>query len=857
MAKIKATFKEYRFVILSFFLAGLLFVMLLAKTGIFPFGPATLLMSDMSSQYSDFLAEYQRMLHGEGSPLYSFHAGIGLNFLGIIVYYLSSPLNLLLALFPENNLLDGITLITTLKIALSALTFSFFLKKHNRSAANSLLLTAFGVLYAFLGYSISNLFNIIWLDGVILLPLIFYAIDVLIDEDRWLPAVILYALLFLSNFYIGYMVGLFSALYFLASLFSIENKRGRFRLNKIVRFALSVILAAGLNAVLLLPMSILLKDNMGLFGQTAPAFESKFPLFDLFIKAFPGTFDGIKDSLPHVYCGLLTLLCLPVYFANRLIPIRKKVSSFLILLLMGVSFTLAPLDFAWHAFDHPSWFPYRYAFLFSFFCLLLAYQGLVNLEGASRKWIGFSAGLAVVYLMLVQKIDPEKINTESLYLSLAFILLFSPVLFFFDLKSRRASLVILLLCMAEVFYNSDEILQEFRPQYVSRVDYVAFRERNQPKIKSVLPADGAFYRVEKEEIRTYNDPMGLGYPGMANFSSIASLPQSMFLKKMGFDCYATWCTYSGSTVFSDALLGIRYIVSDSPLNHYRLVSDGIFENPYALPVAFYSAQDFSAYPVISSKDDPIGLQNAILNSITGLEHAWFTEAGLNPAGFTNLEAGESDETGIIYTRTDPAQSAEIRYQFTIPDDQPYVLFIPNVSLNYNVWLNDEQIFDQNQNYTPFLVNLDAYQKGDTLTLRIDLGKDQQYRDEARLFSFDLETFSKSASEIQLAAPSVHFDGKTHFEITVSESSQDRWLQTSIPYDDGWTALADGIPIPTIAVMNSLIGLQVPAGTKNITLSFLPPGIQTGAILSISSLLLLVLLIAVSARRKAKTPDSER
>lgn len=846
MIKLKGFLKEYRYVCLSFLLSLAIFIGLLARVGIFPFGPRTLFMSDMNSIYANFLAEYQRALQGNGSFLYSFHAGLGLNFLAIIAFYLPSPLNWLLAVIPEKNLADGITLITVLKISLSALTFSLFLKKHFPKE-ESLLSIAFAVLYSLMGYSVIYLFNMIWLDGVILLPLIFYAVDLIIRDDRWIPATLLYALLFLSNFYIGYMVGVFSALYFLTNLFCLRPSNRKIIGRKIMIFTGSVVLAAGLNAVLLIPTGFVLKENMGLFGQTVSGFESNFPLFDLFLKSFPGIFDGYKDSLPQIYCGLITILCLPFYFFNRSIHKREKICSLLIIFFMIFSFSLSPLDFFWHAFDHPSWFPYRYAFLFSFYLLFLGYQGFVRSENTDQWVIFLSTFGMIFYLILAQKISPSSLDDRVFYISLILILIYSFILFSGNAKKSGVAWFLIGLCVFEAAWNAGSTLQHYIPQYSLRTELVDFRERNLSKIRSVLPSEGKFYRVEKTEIRTYNDAMLLGYPGIGNFSSVANISQSTFLKKLGFDCYATWCTYQGRTIFSDSLLGIRFIVSSDPMNYYSPHSEGIYENPYAFPPAFYSQSDFSTFPTLE-QDDPILIQNEILNALTASNKTWFEEIDLQPSFYENLKALLSDENRSVFEKIDPNQPATIRYLFTIPDDKPYTLFIPNVSLNYDIWLNGEQIFDDNKNYTPFLIGLDKYQAGDKVELLIDLAKSSDYHNEVRLFSFDFAEFTKAAKVVQNNAPQYVFDGKTTFKFTINPSAQDQYLLTSVSYDPGWQAKIDGEKVPTVPVMGSLIGIKVPAGSKELILFFRPKGLYVGAGISLISLMLFLIGMFLCKKR---------
>nr|HPJ66137.1 YfhO family protein [Flexilinea sp.] len=555
-----------------------------------------------------------------------------------------------------------------------------------------------------------------------------------------------------------------------------------------------------------------------------------------------------KDSLPQIYCGILTILCLPYYFFNRSIQKREKLCSLLIIILMIFSFNLSPLDFFWHAFDHPSWFPYRYAFLFSFYLLFLGYQGIVRSESTDKRIIFLSAFGMIFYLILVQKISPATLDDQTFYIGLMFILIDGFILFFGNMKKPAVAWLLVGLCLVETAWNADSTLQRYVPQYSMRTELVDFRERNLSKIRSVLPPERKFYRVEKTEIRTYNDAMLLGYPGIGNFSSVANLSQSTFLKKLGFDCYATWCTYQGRTIFSDSLLGIRFIVSDDPLNYYSNYSEDIYENPYAFPPAFYSQSDFNTFPTLEP-DDPILLQNGILNALMGSDKTWFEEIDLQPVSSENLKALATDESRSVFEKIDPEQPASIRYLFTIPDEQPYTLFIPNVSLNYDIWLNGEQIFDDNKNYTPFLIDLDKYQAGDKIEILIDLAKSTDYSDEVRLFSLDLTEFANAAKIIQTNAPQYVFNGKTVFKFAINPSEQDRYLLTSVSYDPGWQATIDGKKVPTVPVMGSLVGIKIPAGSKELILSFRPKGLKVGAGISLVSLILFLMEVFLYGKKK--------
>lgn len=839
-------------ILLSAILPGMILLAMFAKIGIFPFGNLSLLISDMNSQYVDFMAEYQRILHGNGSLLYSWHAGLGLNFLGLFAYYLSSPFNLLLFFFPEKNLLDAITLITLLKIAGCGLTFSIFLKNRFKAESDSLLLPIFGTFYALMGYTVTYSFNIMWLDGVLLLPLLCLMIDRLLQDRGWIGCAAIFTMLFISNYYIGYMVGIFSVLYFLAGLVnSQEHFLIRGTLKKSAQFFISVILAAGISAVILIPGFFVLKDGMGLIGQTAPGLTSQFPLADLFKKLMIGTYDGLRGNLPNIFCGLLTLCCLPLYFTGSSIKPREKLTSLLLITLLIISFNLAPLDFFWHAFDYPSWFPYRYSFLLSFLLLAIAFEGLSKAGGGQRSYILSGIMLLGGILILFQKLDPETFSSRLFYLNFSFLMMYGILFAAGSVNHPVWKWLLLILCIAECWLNAESIFGKYQANYTRRSDFTEFRDTYRKTISELPAEDGSFYRIEKTAVRSYNDPLGLGYAGIGHFSSTASTSQSSFLKKIGLDCYATWCTYSGGTVFSDSLLGIRYILSeDAPNSVYQPISEEIWENPYVFPLAFFA--DRSILDIdLSSTDDPIRLQEELLASLDSGEDAFFDPVPVKKTTMENLLEIEHESTDPVYSRIDPLQPGSADYEAVITEERPHVLFIPNVSLNYNIWVNGKQVFDQNRNYTPYLVNLGTVRRGDKVSIHVDTGEDSTYFENVQIYTFDTEKFAGTAGNLRSSAPNIVRTGNTSFLISFEKEDTGKLLLTSIPYDRGWTAKSDGTEIPVLPVMGSLVGLDIPDGAKQLELEFTPRGWTIGMIISGFSLSFLILAGVFNRNQRRK------
>lgn len=839
--------------LISFFLSGLLFLLILALNGIFPFGKLSLLISDMNSQYIDFMMEYRRILAGQGSLFYSWHAGMGMNFLAILAYYLASPFNFLLLLFPERNIIDAVTLLTGLKLACTAAAMSWYLNGTPRTDSKQrngrLLIIGFGLLYGFSGYTVAYSFNIMWLDGVILLPLLCGVIEQLNRRNRWIWLTVLFTILLLSQFYIAYMVILFCGFYALIQLAAQSRYDQKERLEFLLKAGAPLALAAGMSLFLLLPTFFALKNNMGLIGQAFPNWGMNFALPELLIKEFPGTFDGIKGNLPHVFAGLVTFFGVCAYFFSASFTKKERIYYGLLLGFLILSFWLKPVTFIWHALDHPSWFPYRNAFLLIFLSISLAYRG-ITLGGQPRK---LTLILQAVLLAIILTVYRDRYNDPTRYLAFfsgLLIILYPVLIWRCNARSSQTAILLISLMLIECGFNANSIIPRFSPNYLPRQTYLDFYDRNREALSPLLPGNGQFYRIEKYEIRTCNDPMSIGYPGIGHFSSTASTAQSRFLKKMGFDCYATWCMYRGGTVFSDALLGIRYIFTDNQPGSRFYLSEGtgIQQNPYALPPLVFLDGGFESLPSLEA-DQPIEHQEQIMQSLLKSGQPYTKSSRLFPSALNNLTLSRSNEDGEIYTKERSGENASMVYTIPIDGANPSYLFLPNISLNYDVWLDGKQIFSKSGNYTPFLVDLTPFEAGTEVELRIELADQTEISDDVTLYTFDCQQISEMMQVLTQNFPVVSFDGRTGFTAQFRPADHERAMLTSIPFDAGWTVQIDGQKAEIKKVLDGLLGIVVPANARTIEIAFLPYGFQTGAFLSAISLFLFMISIGISARKK--------
>ena len=134
-------------------------VVVMFTVGVSPFGDHSVLVSDLSAQYAPYLATLRNKLVSGGSLAYSFEVGLGKNFMGILAYYISSPLNLLTLLFPVSKLSEAIVIIAILKLSFAG-AFMTALIDHKFDSKTKMSIL-FGMMYALSSFSMSFIFNFI------------------------------------------------------------------------------------------------------------------------------------------------------------------------------------------------------------------------------------------------------------------------------------------------------------------------------------------------------------------------------------------------------------------------------------------------------------------------------------------------------------------------------------------------------------------------------------------------------------------------------------------------------------------------------------------------------------------------
>ena len=778
---------------LSFLIPGLVMLWAFAAVGMAPWGDKTVLISDMSSQYVDFFCALKN-----GDLFFSWSKALGTAYIGVFSYYVSSPLSFLTLLVPNEAMPVGLLFLIVLKIALAGLSFSLYARRRFPIPGTAVVLGA--VCYALMSYNAAYAICVMWLDGVIWLPLILLALERILAGRSAGPFIAALTVCFISTWYISYMVGVFCALCLCARLVVLRPKRDK--LGRIlVRFFGGAACALGLTAWLWLP-TFLAMFNGKFSGGNAdyPSLLLTTPL-DLLSQLRAGQYSSIGyGAAPYIFCGTAAAVLAAAYFFQSRYSMREKLAHGAMLAVLTASLLFSPLDKAWHLFQRPNWFPFRYSFVVSFFLVYLAVQALPVVLRRLRERAGQRMEQAIAVALICLTVLELSVNTVSILSGL------------------------------EEQYGSD-------PYGAYQSSYTA----NAALVKAAREDAGdEFFRMGATEDRGFNSPLAFGYAGLTHYSSLYNYDVNTLTRRLGFAQSWMWCAYYGSTPVTDALLGVRYVISRDELPYEVLKQAGgytLYKNPDVLPVAFLSAGEDA--PVLSAAATPFERQNDLLSALAGAPAAAFT-----PVDAEVWNAGT--EVSFTVTGTGRAIYADL-----------------SASGLRQVLVNGEPVLSLGANEAASVHYLGAPGAGEMWTVTVrhsgswfvperflwELDSPEQWESRWPAVAGAVQAVDKAETA------AVEKSGTVRLSVTTDSARQ---LLTTVPAEDGWRAYVDGKRVETGIWLNTFLSLSIPAGGHQVELRYTAPGLIPGLTLgaiSVAGLALIYTKRNLSRRKYQKKRES--
>lgn len=892
----------------SFMLPALVLYVIYACNGVHPFGNKQIIVTDFWHQYYPFLCELQAKLKAGASLLYSENIGMGINFWALIAYYCASPLNILIAFVSKENLRDLLTVIVTLKVGFSGLFFSLYLKKVFKRFDFTTI--AFSSLYALCGYVLGYYWNIMWLDCVALLPLVMLGVYLIIKENKHLLYIISLAVCVISNFYIGFMVCIFTAIYFFYECVRSEVNFKNF-LKKLVIIALSSVIALALTAFITIPAYNALGYTVSAdkLSKNAESAQEKTAMEK--VSSFAGTMsDDVREffkdapeiigrtlsfnepvpktGLPNIFSGFVCIVLLGYFYCSKTIKLREKIASSLMLLLLLASLAVKDIDLIWHGMHKPNMVPYRYAFVFSFALIIIAYSAFVNLplakSGEKRKKpaaaFRVSAGITLFVILcgvnkdvtksvgaFLSKHAPIEENMVATVIGCAALAILYHIIIYSMCtdkitNQKKWTSVLCSVIVLEVIINTVIAVPTVRTTTYSTYYY---RGEEIEALLDMVDAKSTYGRVETSQEYILNDPALYGYKGVSAFTSTANANVSKLTEKMGI-CGIPGSNryyYETTSPLTNAALGIEYVIFRADmknLNPYleeagavhfekNKTRDVIYKNTESLPMGFLADKDLLTESLTGG--NPFEIQNDLFRKLTRLEGELFTRIPLKSVSAdSNVKVTGSREGEYTISNEDNYENPVLKLNYIAPDEKSVYAYIAGKEFT-KVVVSNTTYKAAKRNY---IFPAGKYSEGDKFSF--DFTFENSYEEKTFLnfhvYSMNDELFRQGMEILRKNPFEITNYKQTLIEGDI-EADNDGVFYISIPYEKGWSMFVDGEEVEITPFENAFISAKLSKGNHKITLKYSPEGFKTGVIISVFGLAILIVLIILNIiiRRREK------
>jgi len=825
----------------SFFITLFILLFVFLIFGIYPFGDKTIIVIDSNTQYVSFVSYLKSIFLGNNDFKYLFSSSLGSNFVPLLGYYLMSPFNLLSVFFSLENMKLFMTIIVIIKICLCAVFMEYYLNKRF-SDKNTFI---FSISFALMAYNIAYMYHLMWIDSIILFPLVILGIDYIFKDKNVLLYIVTLALSIIFNYYIGVMVCIASVIYFIYK-FILEYKTiDKFKVS--VNYAVSSVLAGFLSMFILLPSLLGLQGGKAAFSLENIGFGFNISYLKVLAKTFTGSF-GAGETWhggPMIASGMLVFVLTIIYFLNKKVSKKEKILDGSLLFFLASTFVISTLDLLFHGLTLPNCFDYRHAFIFVFFYILIAYKSYKNID-LDKKKIKFIS-IFMFLLSLVIFAFKYKMFTSTYNLALIYSLIISLIFIYLLFKNKYKYLTYLVILDLTINVGSGVLMiTTSDKQYIS--DYKNYVVNTKEVIDSIK--DDSFYRLEKtfdrevnQNMLSINDSMIFSFNGISHFDSTSKADTENFLENLGYRKLITRSYYNknGGTTLGDSLLGIKYVLSKGNYKNYNKILTkndiSVYENPYLLSLGYV----VGSTDVIFT-DNVFENQNNLVKAFSGLNKDVYSKE-LYEVSYTNLT--------IENNKYIPNGLGSITYKINIKENDNLYFYVPvneKVLTNYSdakMYLNGTYIDDYFTKYNWGVYDLGRFNIGDTVELKFEFSK-ELIMDDIYFYYENLDIIDEHYDILKLNQVNIRKETSSHLigDINLEENSK---ILFTIPYDEGWSILVNGEEKEFQKSLDSLITIELEKGSNTLELKFEPKGLKLGAI--ISGFTLIITTIYVVFRNK--------
>lgn len=809
-----------------------------------PFGGRTLAVVDGDIQYVDFFAYLKDVLAGKNSISYTLSDTLGGDMLGVFSYYLTSPFNLLIVFFEKSEVYIFFNLLVALKLSTAAFTFSYFLNSRFKDRLRPIFVVLLSLSYAFMQYNIAQASNIMWLDGVYMLPLMILGVHRAVKNRSIVLLSISVALCILFNWYAAGINCLFTIIWFFYEVaLKLSESAGLTRKEKLQNIFFStlnygggMVIAVLISAVLFLPTVYTLLAGKG----TSGVFENTFSgnILSVIHNNFLGA-DSSKTGGPALFCGSVALTGCIAFFLSKHIPCSKRIITGALLAVMIIIYYWQPLYLIFSLFNYATSYYFRYSFISIFTIIYIAALFFSNVSNKSHKWVLISGISFSVALLLLEYLKPIT-DIKYIYYTVFALLVISALLYFI-IKHKKyngvVSVLLAALLIAELLFNAKILIFTEYSTY-NDAERTAYQSLQQQQVNEIKATDSSAYRISQTSYRNnagYNESLAYGYWSNTGYTSCPDNVQLDFLDRLGYRTEHSCITVANTSVLgADSLLGVKYVLSAYPITGLKLREDfgvynnkAVYENPYCLPLAF------------------------TVDSLNEIEEEYTNPFEYHESLYTRL-LGEQANIYDKLTFTREESDGVTTYTLDIPNGN-YTVYgnIPfsTAQTDTTLEINREQTLAYACWLSPSVFYIPTNSGDTTATVSVTTNK-PEVLSEPQFYALNLDRLALISEKISEQSVNDIPLGSDKIDLTVT-ADKDKFLVLSVPYSNCWTVNINGEEVTPQLLGDCFMVLPLSQGTNTIDMHYSIPLLDIGLLLSVFGIAALVLWIIVSKSKKLK------
>lgn len=851
----------------------------------------TLFVGDSLVQYLPFINSFVTDLINGDSIWYSFSNYLGSGNILTVVYYCLSPFNILFYICGDNFYLAYV-LIVILKISLASASFCYFICSYMKKERLYYIIAS--LFYGLSGYVVVMFFNIMWLDAIYIMPMLIWLIIRYINEKSYIPLIVAYAYLFLTNFYMAYMVGVFSAIFFIMYFLYINDYKFIGNIKKFILsglgFAGCVILSAGLGAFLLLSTAGFMTEHMASDNFDFQPLVASIP--DFINSMFIGEFMTMNNMTPLLYCGIPTVALIFFFFASKRIEAKLKVFFGVQIAFFTLCMGLMPLYKFMHAFDYPNFYGFRFSFIIIFLALMMSCMALEKVDSKSMSFFVKMSVFGIVFysiMMTYQMINfsSVRINDQNgLAINSLFIMLWLGVAYLYtksvssnnvdkenslhEKKNRKWLYVITsIIVAAELIVNGILCIKYNDFGLIEKNGVMEWYFAEKDAVSRLKNMDDSFYRVYVNNETVINSAKMFDYNSMTTFSSSDNYRLRMTLNRLGLATSNRYVRTSCDIPAFNSLFAVNYSIripnyddySEVKVNKNNFVSCDITENKYPLSIGYMVKDDLLKYEFKANSFD--NLEN-LCNVMTGQSRDIYENITVSDNNIF-LVNYNMNKDGMKYIFTGVSQFASeplVAVSFDGEQEDTYIEFFYDSPMSYMYFpsvLTEEMGTSEAKFVSEGGINLMTQTDGITVADITCSGSPLEFFiDRINAAHYNEEEFIPVYEELSQNQFEILQNDEDYIVGKVVATEDKPLLFLSVPYEPEWKVYVDGKPCDTLysVLGDAFMAVGLTPGEHIITMQYVEKWSTEGAIISLVSLLIFCGLVLINVINKGKSKQED-